>query len=51
MVREHIAARGLTNPHVLQAMSAVPREGFVRPDLIEFAYEDTPLPIAADQTI
>jgi protein-L-isoaspartate(D-aspartate) O-methyltransferase len=51
MVRDHIQARGVSNPHVLDAMRSVSREAFVDPALAEFAYADTPLPIAADQTI
>jgi protein-L-isoaspartate(D-aspartate) O-methyltransferase len=51
MVRDHIQARGIRTSHVLDAMRSVPREAFVDPDLAEFSYEDTPLPIAAGQTI
>jgi len=51
MVSDHIQARGVSNPRVLDALRDVPREAFVGPDLAEFAYEDTPLPIAAGQTI
>ncbi len=51
MVDRQIAARGIRDPLVLNAMRQVPRESFVPDDLREFAYHDTPLPIAADQTI
>ena len=51
MVDEQIAARGVRSDLVLDAMRKVPRERFVREDLREFAYEDSPLPIAANQTI
>ena len=51
MVRDHLAARGIANPHVLQAMRGVPREAFVPEALAEFAYDDAPLPIDAEQTI
>lgn len=51
MVRYQIAARGVCSEPVLQAMRTVPREEFLPQDLREFAYEDSPLPIAADQTI
>jgi protein-L-isoaspartate(D-aspartate) O-methyltransferase len=51
MVREHISGRGVTNEHVLEAMRVVPREAFVPAELVEFAYADAPLPIAAGQTI
>ena len=44
-------ARGLRDEQVLAALEAVPREQFVPADLVEFAYQDTPLPIAARQTI
>jgi len=36
---------------VLNAMRAVPREDFLPAHLREFAYEDSPLPIEAEQTI
>jgi protein-L-isoaspartate(D-aspartate) O-methyltransferase len=51
MVERHLAARGVDDPAVLAAMRAVPREAFVTAELAEFAYEDTPLPIDAGQTI
>src|SRR4051812_16796300 len=51
MVERQIAARGIRNPHVLKAMREVPREAFVPPALAGQAYEDSPLPIEADQTI
>jgi len=51
MVCHQIEARGVTSPRVLEAMRAVRREGYVPSYLGEFAYEDTPLPIAAEQTI
>jgi len=51
MVRDQIAARGVRNPAVLEAMRRVPREAFLPDELAEFAYQDTPLPIEADQTI
>src|SRR5439155_10630743 len=51
MVDTQIAARGINDRHVLEAMHAVPRERFVPEPLAEFAYEDTPLPIEAGQTI
>jgi protein-L-isoaspartate(D-aspartate) O-methyltransferase len=41
----------VTDPAVLAAMQTVPREAFVRPDLVELAYDDIPLPIGAGQTI
>jgi protein-L-isoaspartate(D-aspartate) O-methyltransferase len=51
MVETQIAARGVRDRRVLAAMREVPREMFVDPGLEEFAYEDSPLPIAAEQTI
>jgi protein-L-isoaspartate(D-aspartate) O-methyltransferase len=51
MVARQLAARGIANLHVLTAMGEVPREAFVPESLREFAYDDGPLPIGADQTI
>ncbi len=51
MVDRQIAARGVRSTAVLEAMRRVPRHRFVPPELAEFAYEDAPLPIAAEQTI
>jgi protein-L-isoaspartate(D-aspartate) O-methyltransferase len=51
MVHNQIAARGIHDPVLLEAMRTVPREAFLPPELAEFAYEDHPLPIAAGQTI
>jgi protein-L-isoaspartate(D-aspartate) O-methyltransferase len=51
MVDNQIAARGVRDTAVLGAMREVPRERFVPEPLGEFAYEDTPLPIEAGQTI
>src|SRR6266404_6958512 len=51
MVEVQIARRGVSNAHVLAAMRQVPREVFVSPGFEEFAYEDSPLPIAEGQTI
>src|SRR5271166_1501017 len=51
MVKDQIAARGVRNPAVLEAMRNVPREAFLPDELSEFAYQDTPLPIEAGQTI
>ena len=51
MVERQIAARGISDPRILDAFRAVPREAFVPEHLGEFAYEDSPLPIEADQTI
>ena len=51
MVRAQIAGRGIGDEHVLEAMRRVPRDAFVAPGMEEFAYEDSPLPIAEGQTI
>jgi protein-L-isoaspartate(D-aspartate) O-methyltransferase len=51
MVAFQVARRGVTDPRVLEAMRQVPREAFVGAGMEEFAYEDTPLPIGAGQTI
>ena len=51
MVADQIAARGVRDKNVLQAMNKVHREVFVPAEVRELAYGDTPLPIAAGQTI
>jgi protein-L-isoaspartate(D-aspartate) O-methyltransferase len=51
MVREHIAARGVADERVLQAMREVPRHEFVPEHLRTQAYGDHALPIAGGQTI
>lgn len=51
MIDYQLLARGLYDQSVLDAVNAVPREEFVPTELVEFAYSDTPLPIAASQTI
>jgi protein-L-isoaspartate(D-aspartate) O-methyltransferase len=51
MVEAHIARRGVRDQRVLDAMRSVPREKFVQEGFEEFAYEDSPLPIAEGQTI
>jgi len=51
MIDYQLAARGLRDQTVLNAVNAVPREEFVPVELVEFAYSDSPLPIAASQTI
>ena len=51
MVDRQIARRGIRDQRVLAALREVPREAFVCEKLAEFAYDDTPLPIEAGQTI
>jgi protein-L-isoaspartate(D-aspartate) O-methyltransferase len=48
---QKIAAQGVSNPAVLQAMGAVERHRFVDSALAGQAYEDTSLPIGLGQTI
>lgn len=51
MVERQIAARGVKDPRVLDAMRMVPRHWFVPEALSSRAYADRPLPIGFDQTI
>jgi protein-L-isoaspartate(D-aspartate) O-methyltransferase len=51
MVRVQLAARGIHDRRVLDAMLDVPRHEFVPEALRDRAYEDHPLPIGAGQTI
>lgn len=51
MIERQIAARGISDPHILAAFRAVPRHLFVAPVNAEHAYGDFPIPIAAGQTI
>lgn len=51
MIERQLKARGISSEAVLGAMSKVPREDFVAPELQEHAYEDRPLIIGCSQTI
>lgn len=51
MVERQIAARGITEPSVLEAMSEVPRHLFVEGADLLTAYGDHPVPIRSGQTI
>jgi len=51
MVKRQIAARGIEDPRVLDAVSRVPRHLFVPGSLADRAYDDSPLPIGEGQTI
>jgi len=51
MVKRQIAARGVRDKRVLEAMATVPRDVFVPDKLKSHAFEDRPLPIGEDQTI
>ena len=46
-----LARSGIRDPRVLAAIAEVPREAFLPPEMQEFAYRDTPLPIGEGQTI
>ncbi|NNF26358.1 MAG: protein-L-isoaspartate(D-aspartate) O-methyltransferase [Gemmatimonadetes bacterium] len=50
-VQRDLAPRGVSDPVVLAALTQVPRERFVPPELAEFAYDNRPLPIGKGQTI
>ena len=51
MVEKQLKNRGIRSKAVLDAMRAVPRHLFVPPNMISYAYQDSPLPIGLDQTI
>src|SRR5262245_39287524 len=51
MVAEQLEHRGIRDPRVLAAMTAVSRHAFVDPALADVAYEDRPLPIGYGQPI
>jgi len=51
MVKEQIAARGITDPAVLRAMRIVPRHLFLDQAFWPRAYGEHPLPIGNEQTI
>jgi protein-L-isoaspartate(D-aspartate) O-methyltransferase len=51
MVEVQIARRGVRDEAVLAAMREVPRERFIAETAVEFAYEDSALPIDEGQTI
>ena len=46
-----LARHGIRDPRTIEAFRSVPREAFVPEPLVEFAYEDAPLPIGEEQTI
>jgi protein-L-isoaspartate(D-aspartate) O-methyltransferase len=48
LVRSVVAA-GVRDPRVLEALRAVPRAGFVPPEVADLAYLDRPLPIPHEQ--
>lgn len=51
MVERQLVRRGITDKAVLEAMRKVPRHLFVPEAHRDLAYEDSPLPIGAGQTI
>jgi len=51
MVERQLKARGISDPRLLDAFRTVPRERFVPAEAMASAYQDSPLPIAAGQTI
>jgi len=51
MVQTQIERRGIRDPGVLEALRRVQRHQFVPPELMDQAYQDTPLPIGHGQTI
>ena len=48
---ETIKKKGIKDKRVLEAMSKVPRHLFMDSGFVDFAYQDKPFPIGADQTI
>ena len=46
-----IERKGIKDKDVLKAISKVPRHMFMDSGFVDFAYQDKPFPIAADQTI
>lgn len=51
MVERHVAARGISDPRILQAMREVPRHLFVPAVVASKAYGASALPIGSNQTI
>jgi protein-L-isoaspartate(D-aspartate) O-methyltransferase len=51
MVERQLRRRGITEPEILDAFRAVPREAFIGDEYAHLAYGDHPLPIEANQTI
>jgi protein-L-isoaspartate(D-aspartate) O-methyltransferase len=51
MIAEHLAARGISDPRLLEAFLAVPREHFVPEREAHLAYGDAPLALGEGQTI
>ncbi len=51
MISDHLRRRDILDPNVLAAFASVPRDRFVPAELLDHAYDDTPLPIGSGQTI
>lgn len=51
MLTDHLARRDIRDPRVLAAFAQVPREEFVDPEHVQWAYDDSPLAIGHGQTI
>jgi protein-L-isoaspartate(D-aspartate) O-methyltransferase len=51
MVEKQIRRRGVRDTRVLEAMERVPRHRFITGDYRQLAYDDSALPIEANQTI
>lgn len=46
-----LTGRKAFDPRVMEAMELVPRDAFVPPDLLDHAFDNSPLPIGEGQTI
>ena len=46
-----LAAKGITDNNVLEAIKKIPRHLFMESGFADFAYQDKPFPIGAGQTI
>lgn len=51
LVAKSVERQGLENEDVIKALGSVPRHLFVPDEMLEYAYEDRPLPIGYGQTI
>ncbi len=51
MVQDQIEARGIRTPQILAVMRKIERHLFVRPEHLNMAYRDGPLPINCQQTV
>lgn len=51
MINDHLKARGITDPRVLDAMNSIKREDFIPEKYFIDSYGDHPVPIGHNQTI